>query len=147
MIPIYVKLFNVIIKLGIFLESWSQGIICLIYKNKGSKTKPENFRPITLLPCLEKLFSSILNSRMEIFLEENNLLNENQLGFRHGYSTTESAFILYVLNFLVKNKGGRLFCAFIDLKRAFPSIRRQLLWNKIIEIGINGPFLHTSFIQ
>ena len=104
--------------------------------------KPENFRPITLLPCLGKLFSSILNSRMEIFLEENNLLNENQLGFRHGYSTTESAFILYVLNFLVKNKGGRLFCAFIDLKRAFPSIRRQLLWNKIIEIGINGPFLN-----
>ena len=79
---------------------------------------------------------------MEIFVEENNLLNENQLGFRHGYSTTESAFILYVLNFLVKNKGGRLFCAFIDLKRAFPSIRRQLLWNKIIEIGINGPFLN-----
>ena len=141
MIPTYVKLFNVILKDGIFPESWSLGMICPIYKNKGSKAKPENFRPITLLSCLGKLFSSILNVRMEMFLEEHNLLNENQMGFREGYSTTEASFILYALSFLIKNKGDKLFCAFIDLKRAFPSIKRKLLWAKMLDIGIDGIFL------
>ena len=102
MTPLYVKLFNVNFKTGIFPNSWSLGIICPIYKNKGSKSKPENFRPITLLTCLGKLFSSILYARLVTFLEEHNLLNENQMGFWEGYSTNEVAFNLYMLNFLIK---------------------------------------------
>ena len=64
MIPIYVKLFNAILETGNIPTDWLTGIIIPIYKNKGSNLDPGNYRPITLLSCLGKLFTSILNNRL-----------------------------------------------------------------------------------
>lgn len=63
-------------------DSWLTGVIVPIYKNKGNIQLPENYRPITLLSCLGKCFTSILNTRLTNFIEFNNLLNVNQAGFR-----------------------------------------------------------------
>jgi hypothetical protein len=63
-------------------DEWLIGIVKPIYKNKGDPISPENYRPITLLSCLSKLFTSILNNRLEAYATEVNLINENQTGFR-----------------------------------------------------------------
>lgn len=55
-LPVFKKLFNVIFDSGIVPDEWLIGIVKPIYKNKGDPTKPENYRPITLLSCLGKLF-------------------------------------------------------------------------------------------
>ena len=47
---------------GHFLEQWSTGCIYPIFKNKGSRENVQNYRPITILSCLGKLFTGILNS-------------------------------------------------------------------------------------
>ena len=71
-----------------------------IYKNKGGKTKPENYRPITILSCMGKLFTSILNERLDVFSDEFDVLNENQVGFRKEYSTVDNCFqYICYLNF------------------------------------------------
>ena len=57
LLPIYLKLFNIIFDNGIFPESWVLGNIIPIYKNKGKAQNPENYRPITLLSCVGKLFT------------------------------------------------------------------------------------------
>ena len=62
-------------------DLWLVGLIP-IYKNKGNAESPENYRPITILSCMGKLFTSILNTRLTKFLEGNHLLNPNQAGFR-----------------------------------------------------------------
>ena len=62
MLPVYVKLFNLIFDTGIVPESWLIGNIIPIYKNKGNIENPENDRPITLLSCLGKLFTAIINT-------------------------------------------------------------------------------------
>ena len=64
MATVYTKLFNVIFGTGLVPESSTLGNIIPIFKNKGSVTNPENYRPITLLSCLGKLFASILNVRI-----------------------------------------------------------------------------------
>ena len=97
MIDIYVQLFNLVFDSGILPEEWLIGHMIPVYKNKGDKMNPKNYRPITLLSCLGKVFTSILNDRLNIFIEENKLLHENQAGFRHGYSTNDHIFALYAL--------------------------------------------------
>lgn len=82
MLPLYVTLFNIILETGIIPTQWSEGVIIPIYKNKGISTQPENQRPITLLPCIGKLFTSALNERFNNFLEINEILSESQAGFR-----------------------------------------------------------------
>ena len=82
MLPIYVSLFNLILDSGLIPQQWVEGMIKPIYKNKGDPSCPENYRPITLVSCLAKLFTAILNERINAFLSENDVLSENQAGFR-----------------------------------------------------------------
>ena len=77
-------MFNKILNEGIFPEAWSVGIIVPIYKNKGSDSDANNYRGITLLSCLSKLFTTVINMRLCKFVEENNILENNQAGFRKG---------------------------------------------------------------
>ena len=72
----------------------SIGIIKPIYKNKGDNKVPENYRPISILSCLGKLLTSILNLRVTKYVEYYDILGEEQLGFRKGYSTIDGIFIL-----------------------------------------------------
>ena len=70
-LPFYVELFNWIFDNGIYLTKWLIGNIIPIYKNKGDEDDPKNYRPITLISCLSKLFTSVLNERLNTFSEKN----------------------------------------------------------------------------
>jgi bisphosphoglycerate-dependent phosphoglycerate mutase len=89
-LPYYVKLFNLIFGSGESPDSWTLGIIKVIYKNKGDPNDPDNYRAITLVSSLGKLFTSILNSRLSNFLDETDLVTKSQAGFRAGYSTQDN---------------------------------------------------------
>ena len=58
-LPVYRKLFNLILDNGIIPSDWVKGNIIPIYKSKGNKSEPANYRPITLLSCIGKVFTSI----------------------------------------------------------------------------------------
>ena len=102
--------------------------------------KPENFRPITILSCLSKLFTSILNNRLTKFLDTYDALNENQAGFRKGYSTVDHIFTLNAIFELLKAYKKKFYCAFIDFSQAFDSVWRVGLWRKLLGNHINGNF-------
>ena len=138
MIDIYVKLFNIILDTGTIPESWLSGNIIPIYKNKGSKDDPKNYRPITIISCLGKLFTSILNDRLSKFSDEVNLICENQAGFRKGYSTIDNIFILHSLIDMFKQLKKKLYCIFIDFEKAFDKVWREGLWHKLLANNIGG---------
>ena len=104
MMPIYVQLFNLILDSGEYPSVWLEGIIRPIYKRSGDITKPENYRPITILSWFSRLFTTILNIRLNNFMEQNVILEENQAGFRKGYSTTDQIFTLHALMDILKTK-------------------------------------------
>ena len=136
---IYVGLFNRILNEGQIPESWTIGMIVPIYKNKGEKDDFNSYRGITLLSCLGKLFTSVINSRLNRFADETKLINENQTGFRKNYSTLDHVFLLKnLIDLNVKNDKQKLYCAFIDYKKAFDTVWRSALWHKLVKSGITG---------
>ena len=145
MSDIYVKLFNFIFDTGLIPEQWLTGDVIPIFKNKGDKLDPQNFRPITIISCFGKLFTSILNTRLNEFSEEYRIICENQGGFRKGYSTIDNLFVLHTLIHIMKNKKKKLFCAFIDFAKAFDTVWRCGLWNKLLFNNINGKMYNVIF--
>ena len=138
MLPLYVRLFNSILDSGNFPSSWLCGEIIPIYKNKGNESEASNYRPITLLSCLSKLFTSIINERLNAYADEVELILSNQAGFRKNFCTLDHIFSLYSLQYLFKGTKRNLFCAFIDFQKAFDSVWRIGLWNKILMSNIDG---------
>jgi hypothetical protein len=136
LMPVYVHLFNKVLENGTVPADWLTGLIVPIYKNKGDITDPNNYRGITLLSCIGKLFTSILNERLYAFVETNNILSENQTGFRKGYGTNDHIFLLKCIVDLFCQSKQKLFCAFIDYAKAFDTIWREALWLKLHSQGI-----------
>ena len=93
---LYVKIFNRILDTGYLSEEWLIGVIVPIYKNKDDVDDPHNYRDITLLSCLDKQFTSIINDRLIHFLNRHDIVKETQTGLRQGYSTLDHIFLLRV---------------------------------------------------
>ena len=143
MIEIYEELFNLIFDTGLLPEAWLIGNIIPIFKNKGNKMNPQNYRPITLLSTLGKLFTCILNTRLCDYLDEFSIINENQAGFRKDYSTTDHIFTLYSFFELLRLRKKKLHCVFIDFEKAFDSVQQNLLLFKLLECSINEKFFRV----
>ena len=95
LIDVYIELFNIIFETGIILDSWLVGYIKSIYTNKGDKLDPKHFRPITILSCVSKLFTAILNESLNKLSGDFFILCKNQTGFWKGYSTIDNLFIVH----------------------------------------------------
>lgn len=91
-----VDLFNIVFSSGIFPQKWSEGIITPVFK-KGDSMDCNNYRGITLLSCLSKIFTSLLNDRLGNWSKAYNVISDAQFGFKAGYSTTDTIFILHWL--------------------------------------------------
>ena len=130
---------------GILPDEWHTGIIIPIFKNKGSRLHPENYRPITLLCCCSKLFTSLLNNRLSLFIEEHNTISEAQTAFRKGYSTLD-LFFFYItsLNKYLEKRKRKLYCIFVDFENVFDLVPRMQLWHKLLQHNITGTFLELS---
>ena len=96
---------------------------------------PENYRSITLLSCLGKLFTAIINDRLKKYAEKYDLIGWTQSGFRKKYSTTDNLFILKSLMDIMQANKKKIFCSCIDFKQAFDTVWRVGLWKKSFRRG------------
>ena len=88
------KLINLILSTGLIPEQWLTSIIQPIYKNKGEKNDVDNYRAISLLSCFGKMFTAVVNNRLSKFLEDSDVLGEEQAGFRFTISSECYATVL-----------------------------------------------------
>ena len=117
---------NVFSFLPKFYPEWCQLTIAeykvvsfIIINKKGDKQNLNNYRPITLLPNIYKLFTKILTNRLTDTLDENQ--PREQAGFRSGYSTIDH---LHTINQLIEKTleyNKPLCLAFVDYEKAFDS--------------------------
>ena len=96
MMPLYVKLFNVVLDSGIIPNAWTIGVIIPIYKKKGSLADPANYRAITIVSNLVKLFTSILNKRLNKYADNIELITKMQAGFRKYFYIAFTYFYLLI---------------------------------------------------
>lgn len=133
-------LFNIVLDTGYFPDEWSRGFIVPLYK-RGSELDVNNYRGITLISCLAKLFTTVLNSRLTSWCEKNDKLSDAQYGFRKGYSTVDAIFSLHCVAQHFINNNKRLYCAFVDMRKAFDSVYINGLWYKLHTNGLGGKVL------
>lgn len=133
------KLFNLVLSSGFFPDIWNEGIITPIHKS-GNKLDPNNYRGICVNSNLGKVFCSILNERIQTFLNKHDSLCKNQIGFLPNHRTTDHIYTLHTLiNKHVKDKkNGKIFACFVDFKKAFDSIWHNGLYYKLLETGVGG---------
>ena len=142
-----ITLFNRILSTGKYPLIWSFGLIVPVHK-KDDPSKVENYRGITLLSSLSKLFTTILNNRLYDYATKKGILKDEQGGFRKMHGTVDSLFILKMLiDKYVKSKPQRqrnlLFSCFVDFSKAFDTVPRKKLFDKLRTVGINGHFLEV----
>ena len=141
MVEYLCKLFNVILRNGVYPDSWAMAMISPIHK-KGDKSDVNNYRGISLLCTVSKIFTKILNIKMTTWVDINCKLDESQAAYRKGYSTIDHIFSLYcIAQKFTCRKGGRFYCAFVDFSKAFDSIPHSKLWYTLIKEGVHGNFL------
>jgi hypothetical protein len=107
-------------------------------KKKGSGKYFEDYRGITLLSVVGKVFGIVIETRLREYCESAGILVDNQFGFRKGRASRDA---LYVLSEIVNRKDRVNYVAFIDISKAYPSVWRDGLWWKLKKAGITGKML------
>ena len=128
-----------------FPERLSVGLIAAVYKS-GDKSDMSNYRGITVGSVIAKLFAMILEQRIASWAEEHAVKAKVQAGCRKDFRTTDNIFILRSLidkqkQTRQKGKPGKLYCCFVDFKKAFNTVPCAVLWQVLEELGVCGRIL------
>ena len=140
---IILKLFNTILESGKPITWWCTSIIVPIHK-KGSKADPDNYRGIALATCMSKFFAAVLNQRLLNFALEKGVIRKNQLGFMPGNRCSDALIILYNLfnKYCLRDK-KYIYACFVDFKKAFDTVPRHILFQKLLSYDVTGKFYNT----
>ena len=144
-IEIIVRLFNVILDSKFIPTDWCLGVIKPFFKNEGDPRDPSNYRGITILSCLGKLFTSCINTRLTSYSKSCDIIGNEQAGFRQGFSNADHIFSLKTLIDLFLFKKKRLYCCFVDYSKAFDTVNRAALWSKLLAKGIGGKLIKSIY--
>ncbi|PIK36057.1 hypothetical protein BSL78_27122 [Apostichopus japonicus] len=126
-------LFNIIWSEESTPKRWNKGLIVKIPK-KGDLTDCSNWRGVTLLPVMSKIFGRVLINRLKDGVDK--VLRQEQAGFRTNRSTTEQIFTLRNILEQSNEWNSPLYVHFIDFEKAFDSLHRNSLWNILKEYQI-----------
>ena len=107
--------------------------IVTLYKNRGDRSDCNNYRGISLLSVVGKVFARVALTKLQILAERT--LPESQCGFRTGRSTIDMIFSVRQLQEKCREQRRPLFIAFIDLTKAFDLVSRRGLFNLLEKIG------------
>ena len=129
--PIFTNLFNSCLETSSIPDEWKIAHLTPCFKGKGSKSDVNNYRPISVLSPLSKVFESLIAVRITNYFEKNNLLFNSQFGFRKGLSCelALNTFISKVRRSLDNTKFGM--ASFLDLSKAFDTINHLILLTKL----------------
>lgn len=131
-------IFNKSLSTGNFPQIWKTAYIIPIFKS-GDKTKCENYRPISILSCLAKLFESLVYSHLYNHVKQQ--ITTSQHGFVAGRSTISNLLVYknYICSAFAKR--GQIDAVYTDFSKAFDRVNHQILSAKLSGYGIHGSLL------
>ena len=129
-------IYNSAISTGYFPDRWKNAIIRLIPKPDKSPQHPQNYRPISLLEVPGKILERIINTKLKDHLENNNMYNSNQFGFRNNRGTTHA--LALITEQIAQNKSDKGQCQVIlrDISKAFDQVWHLGLKFKLLQLHL-----------
>jgi hypothetical protein len=142
LLPVVHAVLNAVFVSGDYPPTWSLAAVSAIFK-KGDPTVQDNYRGIAVGNIFGKLFSMVLEQRLSAWAELLGLRARGQAGFRKGMGTADQLFVLR--HILSQHKLSRqpLYMCFVDFRKAYDSVRRDLLLAELAQKGIDGPMLQA----
>ena len=135
------KLFNLSLEEGIVPSEWKEANITPLFK-KGSRNKPENYRPVSLTSVICKLLETLIRDHMVEFLVKHNLINTSQ----HGFLKARSCLTNLLCFFEEINKwvddGSPVDVVYLDFQKAFDKVPHQRLILKLKAHGIGNDVIN-----
>ena len=120
-------------------QEWKQALLVNIYKGKGSESDRANYRPISLLNVVYKIYAALLQKRLAADHDHN--IRQTQFGFRARKSTADPTFILRRLQDYSAKTGQPIHVLFLDWKQAFDKVNHQSLIIALRKLGVHPHYL------
>lgn len=139
------NIFNKCLNLSYFPNSWKRSKVIPILKPGKDPTSEKSYRPISLLSSISKIFEKLILSRLDEHIQRNNILMDEQFGFRKGHSTTHQ--LARVVNKIKRNKEVKYSTAMtlLDVEKAFDNVWHQGLIHKLVRY--NFPTYLVKILQ
>ncbi len=133
------NLFTKCFEFGIVPTIWLKALILPVPKSASKDPYvPLNYRGISLLSCVSKVFSGLINNRVINYCELGDLLVDEQSGFRKNRACVDH---LYTITSIIRNRFSEnkcTFACFIDMQKVFDLVDRDMLFYKLLEYNIDG---------
>ena len=141
-LPSLKLLFNKILLSGVYPKNWAVGYISPLFKT-SCKEDPNNYRGITVAGCLDRLFNTILNNRLDTYLSERNLISNCQIGFCKNLRTSNHMFVVKCIIDYYFSKRSKWYSCFVDFQNAFDSVSHTAILIKLVRMNIQGLFYNV----
>ena len=131
-------LINLSFETGTFPQTLKSAKVIPVFKGKGSPLDITNYRPISLLSNIEKIYEKVMYSRVIDFLRAHQIVYAKQFGFRKHHSTLHTLLNIVERIHQCLDKGELACGLFIDLQKAFDTVDHGILLAKLCHYGIRG---------
>ena len=141
-IDLLYRIINYCFENGSVPSGWNKGVIRPIPKSEARDPRdPLCYRGICLISIPCKVYADILNVRLSKWIDDNNIVVDEQNGFRRNRSCLEHIYALYTVINKRKQQKQSTYVCFVDAKKAFDTVQRDCLWYKLMSLGITGKIL------
>ena len=146
---ILTELFNKCLKESCFPDCWKVSSIVPIFKNIGKRPAAKNYRPVSLLSVVSKVYEKLVNNTIVDHLEKCGLFSDFQYGFRSSRSTADLLTVVSDRIARAFNRSGATRAVALDISKAFDKVWHAGLLHKLKSYGISGQIfgLTSSFLS
>ena len=135
---ILAELFNKCLKESCFPDCWKVSSVVPVFKNVGERSTAKNYRPVSLLSVVSKVFEKLVNNRIVDHLEKCGIFSDFQYGFRSSWSTADLPTVVSDGITRAFNRSGATWAVALDMSEAFDSVWHAVLLYKLKPYGISG---------